>query len=423
MTLKLKYFKNPIYTMPQAEEKVQEEIDKIVSSLETLGSGSFPTNNIASAIQMAIDYYNLREKNNEKKTEHQEFSRTYNSGEIEMFAVQNGEKIGDVTRVTWSTTKGERSLSGNLSLTNIKDVVSFYKPFDIILKANDEYARKKTLSISRAKIDTGSGFIYETGKHTELNDAVFTADQIFPWKTDEELMKDMQKLMVKMDGTEYVIPLYNENHSSLRSEAMTERFNKVLSCKKPLRIIQSARRQGKTSCIVEEIVNKALTEIQKKIIVTATQKIHVEEIFDRVREIIIRSPIKLTRDTRSSGMLLCLENGTEIRAIPAYNDCLWCGQVADYLYVDEAQYLKEEMWSHIFPCVLDGKMLLTISPDGRSYNSLPESLRKFYSMLPTNMEGFFHWPMLGEEKERFERASKDWLTKEAFQGDCYGDWP
>jgi len=90
----------------------------------------------------------------------------------------------------------------------------------------------------------------------------------------------------------------------------------VLRCTSRRKVLRIGRRTGKTDSVCMEILFKLFTSTDRKIFVTGPQKVHVEEIFTRIRAFIAANPIlkdSVIRDVAAPYYEIKLRNGSRAR--------------------------------------------------------------------------------------------------------------
>jgi hypothetical protein len=93
----------------------------------------------------------------------------------------------------------------------------------------------------------------------------------------------------------------------------------VLDCTSLRKVLRIGRRSGKTDSVCIEILYKIFTNNNRRVFVTGPQKIHVEEIFTRIRAFIAANPAlqdSILRDRSAPIYELELRNGSRVRGVP-----------------------------------------------------------------------------------------------------------
>jgi len=227
------------------------------------------------------------------------------------------------------------------------------------------------------------------------------------WAQAQELMDPVlwaQNWLVHPDGSPWIARPYQAE---------------VMRCTSPRRALRISRRTGKTDVVSVEIVFHAFTQGDQRILVTAPQKIHTEEIFNRVRGFIHRNPllsqsvehdisspiykIEISNKSTISGFALGARGKTEGLAVR--------GQNADRIYIDEMDYADEKaIIGGLFPIMqTTAKVYFTgfSTPTGFKsiYYKICEDDPKYrefhynYKVLP-------HWKEV--EKDKVNYTELDW---------------
>jgi len=123
----------------------------------------------------------------------------------------------------------------------------------------------------------------------------------------------------------------------------------VLRCTSRRKVLRIGRRTGKTDSVCIEILWKIFTNSDKKVFVTGPQKVHVEEIFTRLRAFIAANPIlanTITRDVSAPYYEIKLKNRSRVRGVPGgakgkKEGLAGRGQDADDIYCEEMDYIDE----------------------------------------------------------------------------------
>jgi len=115
---------------------------------------------------------------------------------------------------------------------------------------------------------------------------------------------------------------------------------------------------GKTTLVCIEILFKMFTNDNRKIFITGPQKVHVEEIFTRIRAFIQANPMfadSIVRDVSAPYYEIKLRNGSRIRGFAGgakgkKEGLAGRGQDADDIYCEEMDYIDEAaLRGGIFP--------------------------------------------------------------------------
>jgi hypothetical protein len=94
----------------------------------------------------------------------------------------------------------------------------------------------------------------------------------------------------------------------------------VLKCSSRRKVLRIGRRSGKTDSVCVEICYYLYTKKRSRILVVGPQKVHVQEIFSRVRAFIAASPLlrdSIVHDISAPYYQLELANGSELRGFAA----------------------------------------------------------------------------------------------------------
>jgi len=132
----------------------------------------------------------------------------------------------------------------------------------------------------------------------------------------------------------------------------------VLRCTSRRKVLRIGRRTGKTDSVCMEILFKLFTSSDRKIFVTGPQKVHVEEIFTRVRGFIAANPVlkdSVVRDVAAPYYEIKVRNGSRVRGFAGgakgkKEGLAGRGQDADDIYCEEMDYIDETaLRGGIFP--------------------------------------------------------------------------
>jgi predicted AAA+ superfamily ATPase len=175
-----------------------------------------------------------------------------------------------------------------------------------------------------------------------------------------------------------------------------KRFREVTRSDATIKIIQSARRQGKTTFIVKDALRKAFLKPCQKIIICSANSAMVEITFSRIVSQLKGITYTLRRN------YLKFANGSELRVFSARGESEWLGQQADFLYVDDAECMRDRCWEHILPTMREqGNLLITITPRPNVLSAYP-ALERLYNRAESTPNSFFHWPIVGKERKDLE---------------------
>jgi replicative DNA helicase len=132
----------------------------------------------------------------------------------------------------------------------------------------------------------------------------------------------------------------------------------VLRCTSRRKVLRIGRRTGKTDSVCIEILFKLFTSKNRKIFITGPQKVHVEEIFTRLRSFIASNPIlrdSVSRDVAAPYYAIEMKNGSRVRGFAGgakgkKEGLAGRGQDADDIYCEEMDYIDETaLRGGIFP--------------------------------------------------------------------------
>jgi len=193
----------------------------------------------------------------------------------------------------------------------------------------------------------------------------------------------------------------------------------VLRCTSRRKVLRIGRRTGKTDSVCVEILYKLFTNKDKKIFVTGPQKIHVEEIFIRLRSFIAAHPMlrdSVVRDVKAPYYEIKIRNGSRVRGVPAgakgkKEGLAGRGQDADDIYVEEMDYVDgTALRGGIFP------ILHTTPNTSLCGFSTPTGFKTPYYTLCEESPGYKefhftykvlpHWKQVEAEKPQF--TEEDW---------------
>jgi replicative DNA helicase len=194
----------------------------------------------------------------------------------------------------------------------------------------------------------------------------------------------------------------------------------VMRCTSLRRALRISRRTGKTDMVSVEIVWKMFIRGDRRIVVAAPQKVHVEEIFNRVRGFIYRNPVladSVVKDVSSPVYKLELNNKSYVMGFALgtrgkTEGLSVRGQNADDIYCDEMDYVDEKaIQGGLLPILqtTDSTTMTGFStPTGFKsvYYSFCEEMPEFrefhfnYKVLP-------HWKKV--EADRGAYTEEEWI--------------
>lgn len=184
---------------------------------------------------------------------------------------------------------------------------------------------------------------------------------------------------------------------------------------------------GKTDSVCVEILYKLFTSENRKIFVTGPQKIHVEEIFTRIRGFIAANPFlqdSVLRDRSAPYYELEMHNGSRLRGVPAgakgkKEGLAGRGQDADDIYCEEMDYIDEvALTNGILP------ILYTTPTTNLVGFSTPSGFKTPYYQLceesPRYKEFHFTYKVLPWWREI--EAEKGQFTEEGWKHEYLAEW-
>lgn len=164
--------------------------------------------------------------------------------------------------------------------------------------------------------------------------ATLSDDQIETLESVNDITKFSAKFLRLPDGTAWEARPYQ---------------TAVLKCSSRRKVLRIGRRTGKTDSVCVEICYYLFTQEKCRLLVVGPQKVHVQEIFERVRAFIAANPIlknSVVKDISAPYYVLKLNNGSEVRGFAAgtkgkQEGTSIRGQNADRIYVEECDYVDE----------------------------------------------------------------------------------
>ena len=243
--------------------------------------------------------------------------------------------------------------------------------------------------------------------------ATKTDDQIKYIKAVRDIV-EFAKLFVRLPGNKpWIARWYQEQ---------------VLKCTSRRKVLRIGRRSGKTDSVCIEILFKLFTNENRRIFVTGPQKIHVEEIFTRIRGFIAANPLlqdSVLRDRSAPYYEIKMHNGSRLRGVPAgakgkKEGLAGRGQDADDIYIEEMDYVDETaLRGGILPILFTTPSVSLIgfsTPSGfkTPYYGLCEESPRYkefhftYKVLPW-------WREIEAEKPQF--TEEEWKHEYCFTGD------
>lgn len=193
----------------------------------------------------------------------------------------------------------------------------------------------------------------------------------------------------------------------------------VMRCTSKRRALRISRRTGKTDVVSVEICYHMFTKKGQRILVAAPQKVHVEEIIERVRGFLQRNPLlhnEVIRDVSSPFYEILLSNGSRVRGFALgtrgkSEGVAVRGQNADRIYCDEMDYADDKaIIGGLFP-------ILQTTPDTSMTGfSTPTGFKStYYSIceeVPSYKEFFYNYKVLPHwktvEKDRPQYTDSEW---------------
>lgn len=177
---------------------------------------------------------------------------------------------------------------------------------------------------------------------------------------------------------------------------------------------------GKTDVVSVEICYHMFTKKNERILVTAPQKVHVEEIIDRIRGFIGRNANlhnEVVRDVSSPYYEIQLANGSRVRGFPLgtrgkSEGVAVRGQNADKIYCDEMDFADDKaIVGGLFPILQttpETAMTGFSTPTGfkSTYYAICED-NPYYKEFHYNYRVLPHWRMV--EKDRPQYTEDEWV--------------
>lgn len=193
----------------------------------------------------------------------------------------------------------------------------------------------------------------------------------------------------------------------------------VMRCTSKRRALRISRRTGKTDTVSVEICYHMYTKKNHRILVAAPQKVHVEEIIERIRGFIQRNPAlhnDVIRDVSSPFYEILLSNGSRVRGFALgtrgkSEGVAVRGQNADRVYCDEMDYADDKaIIGGLFPVLQttdDTTMTGFSTPTGfkSTYYSICEEM-PYYVEFMYNYKVLPHWREV--EKDRPQYTDDEW---------------
>jgi hypothetical protein len=193
----------------------------------------------------------------------------------------------------------------------------------------------------------------------------------------------------------------------------------VMRCTSARRALRISRRTGKTDMVAVEICFRLFSKKNQRIIVAAPQKVHVEEILNRIRGFIYRNPaladsvrhdvsspiykLELGNDSYVRGFALGTRGKTEGLSVR--------GQNADFIFCDEMDYVDEKaIVGGLFP-------ILQTTPETRMTGfSTPTGFKSIYYSIcadnPHYREFHYNYKVLPHwksvEQDRNQYTEEEW---------------
>jgi len=193
----------------------------------------------------------------------------------------------------------------------------------------------------------------------------------------------------------------------------------ILQCTSPRRVVRIARRTGKTDCIAVEVLWKLFTQKHRRIVVCGPQKIHVDQIFKRIRGFLDRNPLlrnSIVKNISSPVHELRLNNKSQVMGFAVgtkgnTEGVSIRGQDADDVYVDEMAYIDPEaLQGAVFP------IIQTTENTTMTGFSTPTGFKDVYYSLcknsPQYREFFYNYKVLDHwrqiKRERSSYTEQKW---------------
>jgi replicative DNA helicase len=237
-----------------------------------------------------------------------------------------------------------------------------------------------------------------------------SSEQIENLEAVQDIVKFAKKYLQLPDGTQWEAREYQE---------------KVLRCTSRRKVLRIGRRTGKTDSVCVEICYYLFTQKKCRLLVVGPQKVHVEEIFGRVRAFIAANPLladSVVHDISAPYYRLELSNGSELRGFAGgttgkKEGTSIRGQNADRIYIEECDYVDENALQGAIMPILHTTPTTTLVAF-----STPSGFKSvYYSMCcdsPAYKEYHYtykvlpHWKQVEAEKSAFteEQWNREYLA-------------
>lgn len=173
-------------------------------------------------------------------------------------------------------------------------------------------------------------------------------------------------------------------------------------------IIMFPRQSGKTTTTVIEIVQYAISNIDKDIVVIAQSEKVVNETLTKIKECFAGLPFFMQPGFISFNKKgFVLDNGCRL-SIGIASESVVQGFSLDLLYIDEFAYIKSSMvdkfWNNVYPTLINNpksRCIITSTPNGRNkfYDLWTAAENKYNKFIPYRI----YWYDVPGRDEQFKR--------------------
>lgn len=193
----------------------------------------------------------------------------------------------------------------------------------------------------------------------------------------------------------------------------------VMRCTSNRKVLRISRRTGKTDMVSVEITYQMFTKKGNRILVGGPQKVHVEEIINRIRGFIYRNPLladEVVHDVSSPYYQIELKNGSYVRGFALGTKGKTegvgvRGQNADRIYCDEMDYVDDK-------AIIGGLLpIIQTTPETSMTGfSTPTGFKSVYYKMceedPYYKEFFYNYKVLPHylivERDRGSYTEEEW---------------
>lgn len=193
---------------------------------------------------------------------------------------------------------------------------------------------------------------------------------------------------------------------------------------KPLDVltILSPRQRGKTSLIHQLLLYAAINHPRSRQIVISPVNSQNAKIYKELKDVIATSPLIMKMSDTTYEILF--KNGSIIKFKSAEQRDSLRGDTADYLYIDEAAYVDDDIIAMVTPYlnVPKGKMIMTSTPrfkQGMFYENYTRGVNKIHHYYSINASDYDNSFFISEEQIEQYRMS---MPKSAFKSEIMGQF-